>query len=78
MDIIKQNNSIKYSVLSTLHLFRGKKTSLPKPSSHPRLAAGQCNIRQYICIGAREEETCRKSAIGTCQKGWPRMAPWWR
>lgn len=42
------------------------------------LAAGQCNIRQYTCIGAREEETCRKSAIGTCQAGWPRMAPWWR
>ena len=74
----KQKNLIKYSVLSTLHLCRGKKTSLPCPVATLGLAAGQCNMRQHTCIGAREEETCRKSAIGTCQEGWPRMAPWWR
>ena len=62
----------------TLHLCRGKKTSLPCPVATHGLAAGQCNMRQHTCIGAREEETCKKSAIGTCQEGWPRIAPWWR
>ena len=52
-------NPIKYSVLSTLHVCRGKKTSLPKPSSHPRLAAGPVSYthldvykRQVLICGA--------------------------
>ena len=57
---------------------RGKKTSLPKPSSHPRFGSWAMRHTPVYCIGAREEETCRKSAISTCQAGWPRMAPWWR
>ena len=51
----KAEAPIKFSVLSTLHLCRGKKTSLPKPSSHPRLASEQCDIRQYIALGLEKK-----------------------